>query len=162
MHSSQEIENEKILDQIGKRLGIKFLIVAPLDRCERAGNKLCWPHYTDDQTFKTYSKILLSLKGERVSGFIGFSNGGYFLNHLAQLKELGYPIISVGAAGKLLPSTFHNSLTLVVGKNEVTYSRTQKLFWDMRGASSLNVMLIEHEGGHILPRKELEKVIENL
>src|SRR5260221_5556655 len=90
----QELENRQLLDQLGKRHHIRFLAIHPFERCEKRDNKLCWMQYTDEQTLETYKKIKGALGKEKITGFIGFSNGGYFLNKLAQLKKLNCPLIS--------------------------------------------------------------------
>jgi hypothetical protein len=157
--SGQEPGNREVLNQIGKKLNIRFLAIPYFDRCEKAGNKLCWPHYTQAQALETYDKILNSVRGEKISGFIGFSNGGFFLNQLAQIQELNHPIISIGAAGSLNPSSSRNTLTLIVGKSEVIYQRARKFFKDGKD-SSLSLTMIEHEGEHILPHGVLEKLMK--
>jgi len=122
-------------------------------------NKLCWAHYTDEQALETYEKILSVLPDEHVSGFIGFSNGGFFLNCLAQLKKLPHPIISVGAAGSINSPSIPNKITLVVGKLEVIYDFAHTFVKKAKG-SPLFVTLIEHEGDHVLPFKTLEKLMK--
>src|SRR3989442_14481886 len=79
-NSEQELKNRQLLDQLGKKHHIRFLAIHPFERCEKAGNRLCWMHYTDEQTLETYKKINGVLGKEKISGFIGFSNGGFFLN----------------------------------------------------------------------------------
>ncbi|MEB3701606.1 Alpha/beta hydrolase family domain protein [Candidatus Bealeia paramacronuclearis] len=153
--SEQEIQNRVILNEIGKSLNVKFLAIHPFDRCEKARNQICWPHYTDAQALETYDKIVNALQGEPVCGFIGFSNGGFFLNYLAQLKELPFPIISIGAGGLVSSTPPSNSLTLIAGKLEVVYE-SARLFSETAKGSPLLVKFIEHEGGHIVPKETLE------
>lgn len=159
INSDQEVENRHLLDQLGKELNIRFLAIHPFDRCEKVSNKLCWAHYTDEQALETYKKILSVLPDEHVSGFIGFSNGGFFLNCLAQLKELPHPIISIGAAGSINSPSIPNKITLVVGKLEVIYDFAHAFVKKAKG-SPLFVTLIEHEGDHVLPFKTLEKLMK--
>ncbi|MBI2707213.1 MAG: hypothetical protein HYX35_02725 [Proteobacteria bacterium] len=159
INSEQEIENRQGLDQLGKKLNIRFLALHPFERCERAGNKLCWIHYTDEQTLETYDKILSAVSHEDICGFIGFSNGGFFLNSLAQMRELYHPIISIGAAGSFNSTSTPNTITLIVGKLEVIYESAHTFFNKAKG-SSLSVSLIEHEGDHIVPFNSLEKLMK--
>ena len=158
IESPEEVHNKKILDHIGKKLNIKILAIPYFDRCEKANYKLCWLHYTPAQTLETYDKILKVVEGEKISGFIGFSNGGFFLNQLAQLRDLKHPIISVGASGTLGSSSFRNTLTMIVGKSEVIYPGAKKFFQDAK-KSSLSLTFISHEGGHIFPSQTLEKAL---
>jgi hypothetical protein len=155
MDSPEETHNKKILDQIGKKLNIKILAIPYFDRCEKANYKLCWLHYTHAQTLETYDKILKVVEGEKISGFIGFSNGGFFLNQLAQLRDLKHPIISIGAAGTLGSPSCTNTLTMIVGKSEVIYPVAKKFFEDGKN-SSLSLTFISHEGGHIFPPQTVE------
>ncbi len=158
LEAEQEVHNREILDGLGKKLNFRVVAVHPFDRCEGFENKLCWPHSTPEQTLETYAKILKAVEGETISGFIGFSNGGYFLNALAQLKELHHPVISIGAAGSFNPTAKYNTLTLIVGKEEIIYDDALRFFEKAKG-SPLNVRLIEHKGGHILPAEVLEKIL---
>jgi len=159
INSLQETENRQILDDLGKKLSIKILAVHPFDRCKRAEEKLCWLHYTPEQTMDTYHKILNEIGNINVSGFIGFSNGGFFLNKLAQIQSLEAPIISVGAGGSLSHPRAKNTLSLVIGRLEPTYDSALKFFKAAKG-SPLSITLIEHEGGHILPRVSLYQLLD--
>lgn len=154
-NSEQETNNRDILERLGKRHGIEFIALHPFERCERAENQLCWRHYTKEETLQTYEKIMAMLKNKKISGFIGFSNGGYFLNQLAQIKKLAWPIISVGAAGTLFDTSMENKVALVVGKSEIAYESARSLYSKAKG-TALSVTLTEHDGAHILPEQELE------
>lgn len=159
IESPEETNNKKLLDQIGKKLSIKILAIPYFDRCEKANYKLCWLHYTHAQTLETYDKILKVVEGEKISGFIGFSNGGFFLNQLAQLRDLKHPIISIGAAGTLESPAFPNTLTMIVGKSEVIYPVAKKFFQDGK-KTSLSLTFLSHEDGHIFPPKTVEKALK--
>lgn len=159
--ASNEIENRETLNRIGKKLKVRFLAIHPFDRCEPAQNKLCWTHYTNEQALETYKKITKASNGFQVKGFIGFSNGGYFLNTLVQLSKLNAPIISIGSAGTFISGDFPNDLTLIVGKEELTYNSALE-FCNKANNTRLSVKFIEHDGDHILPEKPLEEVIKNL
>lgn len=160
-YSPQEIENRDILERIGKRQGIKFLALHPFERCPLANNKLCWVHYTQEQAVETFKQISEATKDLRTAGFIGFSNGGYFLNEIAQLCELGVPIISIGAAGTYRAANCLNNLTLVVGKEEFINKDAHNLVKQANG-TQLSLKLVEHAGDHILPEQEMEELMENL
>lgn len=95
------------------------------------------------------------LKNRKISGFIGFSNGGYFLNQLAQIIKLPWPIISVGAAGTFFDTSIQNKVALVFGKNEIAYEPAKSLYENAK-STALSVTLTEHNSSHILPEQELE------
>lgn len=156
--SEQEVENRKILDTLGKRLNLRFLAIHPFYRCGRVDYKLCWPHYTPEQTLETFNTILSVVEDEKISGYIGFSNGGFFLNQLSQMKELSLPIITIGAAGSYFQSSVPNNLTMIVGTLEPIYNSAQAFYKNAKG-SPLSVTFIEHEGDHILPSNALEKLM---
>ena len=154
----QEVENRQLLDQLGKKHHIRFLAIHPFERCEKANNKLCWIHYTDEQTLETYENIEEVVGKEKIAGFIGFSNGGFFLNKLAQMKELEVPLVSIGASSSFNPAPSSNEITLIVGREEFVYESAQQFAQQAKG-SPLSITFIEHEGGHILPAKVLENFI---
>lgn len=154
--SEEEVENRNKLDRIGKNAGVRFLAIHPFERCEPAGNKLCWRHYTEDEAFQTYEMLKETLENEPISGMVGFSNGGYYLNYLSQIMKLDWPILSIGAAGEMAGAKESNRLTLMVGKREVIYSSAIK-FAELGNRSALKVTLIEHDGGHMIPETMLLK-----
>lgn len=157
-NSPQEVENRSVLDRIGKRKGIRFLALHPFDRCSKANNKLCWINYTPEQTENTFTQIMDATKAISTAGYIGFSNGGFFLNEIAQMRELGVPIISIGAAGTYRTANCFNNLTLIVGKQESIYNDALELAQKSKG-SPLTIKFIEHSGDHILPEQEVEQAI---
>lgn len=159
--SPEEIENRKTLDRIGKRINIRFLAIHPFERCEPAGNKLCWRHYTELEALETYKLILETIKEESIAGIIGFSNGGYFLNYLAQMKKLEWPVISIGAGGTVEDANHPNHITLIIGKNEITYHSAIK-FMEEAKKTSLTIHHIEHEYGHIIPEDVLQNYLLSL
>jgi hypothetical protein len=161
MHSEHELENRQVLDHLGKKLHIRFLAIHPFERCELAGNLLCWRHYTIGETLATYDKILNAIGDTKIIGFLGFSNGGFFLNQLAQMRELNCPIISVGAVGSFFSPSVRNNLTLIIGKTEPAHDAVHQFVHYSKG-SPLKVRLIVHDGGHILPIHELEPLLKEL
>lgn len=152
--SEEEIENRSKLDRIGKKSGVRFLAIHPFARCEPAGNKLCWRHYTEDEALQTYQMLKETLGNESISGMVGFSNGGYYLNYLSQLMSLDWPILSIGATGEIIDANYRNKITLIIGKNEVIYDSAQK-FAQYSNKFSLEIEFIEHDKGHIIPEPEI-------
>ncbi|MBS0271648.1 MAG: hypothetical protein JSR85_03250 [Proteobacteria bacterium] len=158
INSEQEVENRSILDTLGKRLNLRFLAIHPFYRCGRVNYKLCWPHYTPEQTLDVFDTILTVVRDEQISGYIGFSNGGFFLNQLSQMKELSLPIITIGAAGSYFEPSVSNNLTIIVGKLEPIYGSARALYRNAKN-SPLSVTFIEHDGSHIIPSNTLEKLM---
>lgn len=159
-NSPQEVENRNILTQIGKKLSIKFIALTPPNRCPEFDNKLCWPHNSQEEVLKTYNYILSHIKNTTsVNGFIGFSNGGFFLNQLAQIAELNKPIISIGAAGYLGNSILKNKVYLLIGTNDIYHYNGAQEFYRKSKNSPLDVELIEYAGGHEIPQDVLETVL---
>jgi hypothetical protein len=159
LNIEQEVENRQILNDLGKELNIKFIALHPFDRCEHVNFKLCWRNYNPQDTIATYNKIKSALKGQNVAGFIGFSNGGYFLNELAQMVDIGCPVISVGAAGTYHGAKAKNKLTLIAGRQEVSYADIHKFYHNAQH-SSLAVEFMVHDGDHILPEELLKQLLK--
>lgn len=155
----REVEHRAMLDAMGKKFGIKFLAVVPPTRCPEYNDMLCWPHETDEDMTKTYDYILSKTGGRPIAGFIGFSNGGFFLNRLVQQKELGVPVISVGGSG-YLAKALPNRLYLVVGKQDGHHFDDMRAFYAKAEGTSLQAALLEHEGGHIMPQEIIERILE--
>ena len=152
--SEEEVENRDKLDRIGKKSGVRFLAIHPFERCEPAGNKLCWRHYTEDEALQTYEVLKETLGNKSISGMVGFSNGGYYLNYLSQLMSLDWPILSIGAAGEMVGAKDSNHITLMVGRKEVIYNAAVQ-FAELGNRSAPHVTLIEHDGGHMIPEAML-------
>ncbi len=148
--SPDEKRYRQILDDIGHKLNIRFIALMPRNRCPKFGNKLCWPHQDPAQAAETYQSILPDLKGITINGWIGFSNGGYFLHEILLQKLLTVPIITIGSPG-YLDST--DQVYIMIGKED-TYA--------YKRAKDLEYKIIEYEGGHTINGEALEKVLESL
>lgn len=160
--SSQEIENRKKLDAIGCAQNIKFLAIKPNVRCSEFNNKLCWPHNNQDEVNNTYSYILSALNNKKISGFIGFSNGGFFLNKLVQYVELNKPVISIGASGYLENGSIKNKLFLLIGLQDTYHYKDAYEFYQRSKSMPLNVEFVEFNGGHEIPQLLFEETLRRL
>ncbi len=161
LDSPQEMNHRQILDRIGKKLGIKFIAVHPQHRCSKFANKLCWPQDTQQEVEKTYREIMESVGNQNIAGYIGFSNGGFFLNALAQMRALHVPIISVGAAGPIGDVHVDNRIYLVVGKHDEDHIEHARRFYATSKNTSLHVEFLEFDGGHEMPEQLLEKLLSD-
>lgn len=161
-HDPLELENRNKLSCIGKQLGIKFIAIKPFHRCPQFDNKLCWPHDSVVETLRIYDQILNKLTGIKISGFIGFSNGGFFLNKLVQCNQLNVPVISIGSAGYLENGSYKNNLYLLIGKQDVYHIQGARQLYEQLKNSELCIQLIEYEDVHVIPEKLLETLIFSL
>lgn len=158
----QEMRNRGQLDQIGRNLGVRFVAVLSPYLTEKLGGLYCWPHHTEEEVLKTQAYILGVLNHQEIDGYIGFSNGGYFLNRLAQIKKLEAPIITIAAAGYNYWPDVQNEILLINGKLDADNYSLVKSFFKSLQASCLKVHYFEHEKGHILPSDLVEEVMAKM
>ncbi len=109
---------------------------------------ICWPHKDPQQAAETYKSIIPDLAGININGWIGFSNGGYFLHEILQQHAITAPVITIGSPG-YLKST--DQVYVMVGKQD-TYAYEK--------AKDLKYRIIEYEGGHAINGDALKKVLE--
>lgn len=157
-----ELSNRQNLDEIGKRLGLKIIAIEPTDRRPEFNNQLCWPHSSVDETLYTLAKIKRRFGDQVISGFIGFSNGGFFLNNLAQVLSLGAPVISIGSGGYVHNTSINNQIFLLIGKQDHYHYQYAKDFYLQAQATSLDVKLLEYEEGHVFPYELVEDLLTKI
>lgn len=158
-YSPEEMKNREAFQEIGKKYNIKFLAIMPPERCAEFDNKLCWPHDTKKQIMETYRYILDVIGNRNVSGFIGFSNGGFFLNQLAQYTEINNPLISIGAAGTFQNSATQNILYLLISPEDIHHYVHALNYYGAAQNSLLQVTILEYPGGHRIPFSMLENLL---
>ena len=145
--SPEEQKHRQILDNIGRKLNITFIALIPRDRCPKFDNKICWPHKDQEQVMHTYQSISRDYSKD-IAGWIGFSNGGYFLHELSQNKSLTSPIITIGAAPSVIAHT--NQIYIMIGKQDTyAYNRVK----------NLKYKVIEYEGSHEINQEALQNVL---
>ncbi len=153
----------KSLDVLGKELDIKFLVIIPTERCSQLNNYLCWPHDTQQDLLKTYYDIIDKTHNYEVQGYIGFSNGGFFLNRLVQFIDIDKPVISIGSAGLLLNENGPlNTIYLLIGKNDQWHYDHAINFYKQSKNSNLTIHLTEYDGGHEIPQDVLRNMLIKL
>ena len=151
-----------LLDSLGQKLGLTFLALEPPTRCPDFGNQICWPLGTKDETLKTFTYIQENMKDVNVHGYMGFSNGGFFLCALSQLVKLEVPIVAIASGGKVAGTPPANRLILMAGDVDKPFVRkAQDMEASARG-TDLNVTLHTFHGGHILPEALLEAELPKL
>ena len=146
-YSQEEMKHRSILDKIGKELELTFLVPMPKNRCPQFSEKLCWPHNDEFRVISTYQEIISDLGMSQIDGWIGFSNGGYFLQELLHYRSLEQPIITIGAAGRIE----HNiPIKVMIGLDDVyAYNRVKELGYNF----------IEYKGGHEVDYESLRGLI---
>jgi hypothetical protein len=150
------------LDTIGKQLDITFLAMIPKYRCADFDNRLCWPQDNEKELLRTYQEITDSVN-QPVEGYIGFSNGGFFLDSITQLVEIKKPIISIGAAGNIFNKTGpKNSISLLIGKDDKWHYEHALKFYELSKDTNLTINLIEYDGGHAIPENLLRNLLKDL
>lgn len=156
----ESMEELKVLDSIGKQLNVKFLVIIPTKRCVQLNNRLCWPHKTQEELLETYQKIVNVIHDYPIRGYIGFSNGGFFLNKLAQLIVIDKPIISIGAAGPLFNKEGPcNTIHLLIGKKDCWHYEHAIDLYNQSKDTNLTIHLIEYDEGHEIPEYILKNLI---
>ena len=150
----------KVLDTIGRELNIKILAIIPHQRCAEYNNFLCWPHNDKNKLVDTYQEIMKTIDTE-VDGYIGFSNGGFFLMQLAQYMPFNKPIIIIGAAGKINntqgPS---NKINLLIGQQDQWHYEHAINLYNQSKNTNLTIDLIEYSSGHEIPVNTLKDVLK--
>ena len=168
---AEKNDNHRILNALGKRLGITFLAITPQHRYAQQDsqshlhNKLYWPGSIDGnekEILHTYQEIKKAIGTHHIDGYIGFSNGGYFLNHLAHYVEFNKPIITIAAATRLFGQGKDNTLYALIGtQDHYNYDNAKKMYAHAQ-LSKFKITLLEYEGGHVMPEALLENVLASL
>ena len=166
--STQEIANRTKLDAIGKALSIKILLPRASEPCPQDHRQICWRQKTDKDVTTSLAGVLASLKldtTDQITGFIGFSNGGYLVNKWIQhcLLEKTQWVMSIGSAGswgdddKSLSSC--SPITLIIGRNDRYHYKHALAFYDHLRFLHANATLVVFDGGHELPERALQDEI---
>jgi hypothetical protein len=159
----KQMNELKVLDTIGKELNLKIVVIIPHDRCPQYNHRLCWPQENKEELLTTYKKIMNTVNTQTIDGYIGFSNGGFFLTQLAQYIAMHKPIIAIGSAGLINdPQGPHNKVHLLIGtKDQWHYEHAINLYNQSKN-TNLTINLIEYDGGHEIPINALKNIIQNV
>lgn len=162
--TSEEINNRRILTRIATRERIKILAIKPFSRCSMFDDKLCWPQNNHEEVKDTYVKINNVISDYDISGFIGFSNGAFFLNSAVQKVGLTKPIISIGGGGYVdSENDIGAKIYLIIGKNDQYHYENTILFHkEANKYKKDSVKLIVHDGGHVIPENIIRQVLYDL
>ena len=156
--------NRALVDRIAKKEHIKIIALKPPLRCAQFKGKLCWPHNTSEQVKQTLAYIQEAVPLKKIAGFIGFSNGGFFLNRLYQDVDVDCSFISIGSGGFLnAPQPNAQGLYLIIGKQDKHhYKLAQHFYKKAQQSPKAHVELLEHDGEHIIPERLLQNLLHRL
>lgn len=134
---------------------------APAPFCERLAGKFRRSTHPLEQIQTIYNEITTQVQG--IAGIIGFSNGGFFLNQLVQKVKLPFPVISIGSAGMVKPSSISNNIYLIIGTDDqYHYAPAISYYEYAKQLGNLHARLIKHSGGHVIPESVLHDLIHRL
>jgi Serine hydrolase (FSH1) len=158
----EETGRRAMLDTLGHELGLKIVALVPKNRCPEYDNKLCWPHETNDLVSQTYAYVQSLTKDFTITGYIGFSNGGFFLNRLIQRVALDLPVIVIGAIGILaadaqIPT---KPFISIIGKQDSYHYDKAIQFAHQLQQHGAQVTILEHDGGHIMPEELMRQALK--
>jgi predicted esterase len=173
--SSQERANRETLLAIADQLNIRIAIPRAKEACPNDKQLICWgwnfsdPRILDASLSESAKAQSLCFPKAKKVGFIGFSNGGFVANQiLKDCRKSDFSwLVSIGAAGSWNDSTKKDlsrcgHLKLMVGKKDKSnYDHSKKLASWLKD-NKARVDLIEFDGGHEIPRKELEEELKKL
>jgi hypothetical protein len=158
--NSKKMNELKIIDTIGKECNVKIMAIIPQHRCAEYNYSLCWPHDNKNELLHTYQEIINATNAQPIDGYIGFSNGGFFLIQLAQYISLNKPIIVIGAAGKINnPQGPHNTVDLLIGRQDQWHYEHVVDLYNQSKNTNLTINLIEYDGGHAMPINILKEIL---
>lgn len=161
-NDTKEKQHRALLERLSNKLNICFIALKPTHRCPQYHNMLCWPHESDEQVLNTYQEVRERIGNIDVQGYIGFSNGGFFLNRLVQMVEVGLPLISIGSAGHLDDAPYDNTLYLLVGRHDPLYHTHAIPFYEQLAGSRIVTYFMPYDGGHELEMGSLEAVLQRI
>ena len=80
-----------------------------------------------------------------------------------QKVKLSFPIILIGSAGMVKPSSIDNNIYLIIGVDDkYHYAPAISYYEYAKKMGKLNITIIKHSGGHIIPQIILQNLIHKL
>ena len=164
-----EIEDETLLDKIGKELEVKFAIPYSNAYCKGSRTNYCWGTEDPESVALTYEMILRSSANcfsmDKEWGLLGFSNGGYHAGRVVTQGHTPQPkwAIAVGSAGttenispnsRIVGTPFY----LAIGTEDVTRESAGRFYLELKNLN-FNVQYREFGGGHVLTEEILRFVL---
>lgn len=161
-YAAGEKNHRDILSRIGRQLHLKIIAVPPNGWCPEFDQKHCWLQETKKDREITYQYIISQINNQSIAGIVGFSNGGFFLNQLAQERNLEYPLISIGSAGERNEKPIKNELYLLIGQYDHYHYKPAVNFYQELKDTDVKIHWIEYEGGHEIPEQTLYSLLKRL
>lgn len=172
--SNQELENRKVLSKISESLKIGIAIPRTKNKCPNK-TQLCWGwNFNDTGVVDTAIQLAIETQKQCFPkadqfGIVGFSNGGFIANQIVKdCKKTNFKwLISIGAGGSFNKNNKTdlskcNSLTLMAGKQDKFNYEPIKDLAKWLKEHKADVTLVEYNSGHLLPEKDLEKVLKSI
>lgn len=167
----KETENRKVIEKIAKELKIGFALPRANQPCPSNEKLLCWGWGTNmdlvaSSVIKRVSEaVKVCYPKARPLSILGFSNGGYIVNRaLTQCFQNTTPFkffITVAADGNTGPRTSLEgcgNLTILAGKKDYIVGSIRDFSKNLKNLGA-EITIIEHEGGHLVPEKELLDIL---
>lgn len=172
--SPQELENRKTLKKISESLNIGIVLPRSNTKCPHK-TQICWGwNFNEAGVVDTILKTAQQTKEKcfpksKHTGLIGFSNGGFVVNQIVKdCRKNNFDwLISIGAGGSWDQNDKKDlsncgSLTLMAGKKDTANYEPIKKLGKFLKAHKAKVTVIEYDGGHTLPEKNLENVLTSV
>lgn len=171
--SPQEIENRKTLKKISEFLNIGIALPRATAKCPNK-TQLCWGwNFNEagvvDSTLKTAQQTKEKcFPKSKHTGLIGFSNGGFVINQIIKdCRKNNFDwLVSIGAGGSWNQTDKKDlsncgSLTLMTGKKDKSNYEHIKELGKWFKDNKAKITVIEYNGDHILPEKDLENILRS-
>ena len=165
--SPQELQNRKILNDLASKYNLKIALPRAQMECPTQPGSICWGwSWNSSELTNIIPQILESREkcfpSDQTFGVIGFSNGGYLINHWFQSglftdsKAIPRFFISSGADRGFVQSTTvelskNPPLVLIAGDHDV-YNHD---------LSEAYVNVVTFSGGHELNEDSLSDTLKN-
>ncbi len=171
-HTVNEKKRRVLFNKISKEKSIEIFLPRSKMQCPKHKTMLCWMwgRGASDKINNKWDQILERskncFKSQSKLLYLGFSNGGNYLNQVFQ-SCAGGNFISVGASGGSLdkaPRDLSNcgSYFSVIGKSDkAVYARGKGFFSQLKKLNA-NAKLLEFNGGHELPEQVLIELLKEL
>ena len=165
-----EKQSRATLEALSQSLPLAFGIARSQKACANDKTKLCWDHSSNEaiktQIESSVQQLTKCQNNRAISGYIGFSNGAYLVSKFAQLclnKAARYIAVGGGSLSIDKKLSFSKAdcgkLTLMIGKKDLSFSKVEMLFKELKASDRYPVDFVPFVGGHKLPLMPLKDLI---
>lgn len=170
--SEHELRNRQVLQKLANQHQLRIALPRSDFRCPHDATLRCWMWSEWDEqlirgridTAMQWARDKCS-PNQRVSGLIGFSNGGLLVNRVVQqcLSVERDWLISVGAPGSWQPSpeSLENCgrLTMLMGRADEGARSSALELKEHLEARSAKVLWLDYDGGHSMETESLSHIL---